>query len=149
MIFPYHPYEVLPNPGRNEGLLYRPMVPVRVHGPKGTQIILGLVDTGSDVTVLPSFLLPLIGAGTGTLPEAHFRGVGGQVVTARYSRVDLSLDHPAGLYRWAAPLAFLDGRDVAILGHTGFLEYFQATFDSVRRRLTLKPNSRFPGTVKS
>ncbi len=148
MIFPYHQYEVMPTPARSEGILYRPIVPVRVRGPKGTQVILGLVDTGSDVTALPSFLLSLIGADTTAAPEAHFRGVGGQVVTARYSRVDLSLDHPSGLYRWSAPVAFLDGREVAILGHAGFLEYFQATFDSLRRRLTLKPNSRFPGMAE-
>ena len=145
MIFPYHHYEVRPIPGQNEGLIYRPMVPIHVSGPLGTQIIMGLVDTGSDVTVLPSFLLPLIGAAGIDAPEAEFRGVGGQTVTARYSRVELSLHHGDRIYRWPTEVGFLDGRDVAILGHTGFLEHFNATFNSERHQLTLKSNKRFPG----
>ena len=147
MIYPYRPYEVQPNPGQSEGILYRPVIPLRVIGPANTQVILGLVDTGSDVTVLPAFLLDLIGAAPSG-ETAHFRGVGGQVVTARYSRVALALDHRHGLYRWQATVGFLDGRDVAILGYAGFLEYFEAAFSSQRRRLTLKPNQRFAGDVQ-
>jgi len=82
MMFPYHQYEVLPTPGNRAGLLYRPVIPVRVVGPTGVQVVLGLVDTGSDVPVLPSFILPLIGAAYTTDESAIFRGVGGQEVAA-------------------------------------------------------------------
>jgi hypothetical protein len=149
MIFPYRQYEVLPTPGNSAGFLYRPLIPIRVIGPTGVQVVLGLVDTGSDVTVLPSFLLPIIGAAFNAEESAVFRGVGGQEVTAHYSSVHLALDHADGSYRWPATIGFLDGRDVAILGYSGFLEHFQATFNSERHRLTLKPNKHFPGTVRS
>ena len=76
---------------------------------------------------------------------AHFRGVGGQMVRARYGQVALTLDHGDKVTRWSAKVGFLDGHDVAILGHSGFLEYFDATFKSVKHRLTLKPNERFLG----
>src|SRR5437879_3642511 len=87
MIFPYRQYIVVPTPGQSSGTIFRPMVPMRVGGAKGTEVIMGLVDTGADVTILPSFLLPLIGADPIDAEPTHFRGVGGQVVTARYCRV--------------------------------------------------------------
>lgn len=146
MIFPYRSYEVIPTPGQRTGVIHRPVIPVRVHGAAGTQVILGLVDTGADVTILPAFVLPLIGAEDIYAPEAHFRGLGNQTVTVRYRRVELSLDDADGPCRWHADIGFLDGRDVAILGHAGFLEHFQATFDSARHRLTLGPNSDYPGS---
>ena len=90
MIFPYRLYEVLPTPENDAGLLYRPVIPVQVVGDlSGHQSILGLVDTGSDVTVLPSFLLPLIGLKK-THERARFRGAGGQLVTASYASVELA-----------------------------------------------------------
>ena len=45
-------------------------------------------------------------------------------------------------------MGFLDGRQVAILGYQGFLEYFKATFNTDRQRVTLRPNTRFPGQVE-
>src|SRR3989338_7597233 len=113
MIFPYRQYEVEPTPGRSEDFIFRPVVPVRVRGPRGAQVILGLVDTGADVTVLPSFLLPLIGADDLDAELAQFSGVGGQKVTVRYSHVNLSLEHPDGSHQWSAKIGFLDGHDVA------------------------------------
>ncbi len=147
MTFPYRAYEVLPTPSIPNGILHRPVIPVRVSGPAGDQVILGLVDTGSDVSVLPAFLLDLLGVQTSG-EQGHFRGVGGQFVTALYAEVGLALDHGDGLCRWSAKIGFLDGHDVAILGHAGFLEYFDATFKTARRRLTLKPNNRFPGEIE-
>ena len=64
--------------------------------------------------------------------STHSRGVGGQVVTARYAQVDLALEYAGGFCRWSAKVGFLEGRDVAILGYAGFLEHFRVTFDSAR-----------------
>lgn len=147
MIFPYHDYHVLPTPGHSAGALSRPMVPIRVIGPRGSQVVLALADTGSDVTVLPSFLLPVIGAEEGPDEHAHFRGVGGQLVTAEYRTVTLQLACGDARYEWTASVGFIDGHNVAVLGHAAFLTHFQATFNSERKRLTLKPNKEFPGTA--
>src|SRR5205823_10123717 len=92
----------LPTPGQPAGLLFRPVIPVRVRGPRGSQVVLALVDTGSDVTVLPAFLLERIGAEVDAAAQAQFRGVGGQLVTAHYSQVELALEQAEGASVWPA-----------------------------------------------
>lgn len=148
MIFAYRYYEVLPTPGHPQHLIARPVIPVQVIGPAGKVVVMGLLDTGSDVTILPAFVLGLIGGKYASDEQARFRGVGGQVVTANYAEVELALDHPDGVCRWSVSVGFLDGRTVAILGQKGFLEYFNATFKSDIGRVKLEPNRQFPGKVE-
>jgi hypothetical protein len=145
MTFAYKEYEVDPTPSQPESIIYRPVIPIHVTGPHGTEIIEGLVDTGSDVTILPAFVLGLIGAKYQGGEQGRFRGVGAQTVTVHYSRVELGLQYGKTAYRWPVKAGFLDGRTVAILGYAGFLEYFHATFDAERHRLSLNVNKRFPG----
>ena len=147
MTFGYREYEVVPTPGQPGSVIYRPVIPVRITGPAGKAVIHGLLDTGSDVTVLPAFVLGLIGAKYDGDEHARFQGVGGQTVKVHYSTVQMALDHATGLWQWPAKVGFLEGRNIAILGYAGFLEHFNTTFNTARHRVTLRTNKRFPGTA--
>lgn len=147
MTFGYRQYITGTTPGSPEGVRYRPVISVRVSGPKGHVDVSGLLDTGADVTMLPAFLLPIIGAKYDGAQSGRFRGIGGQLVTAHYAAVDLTLKHPDEVFRWNANVAFLEG-NVAILGRAEFLNYFNATFDSELWRVHLRPNKKFPGQVE-
>jgi hypothetical protein len=102
--------------------------------------LFGLLDTGADETVLPAFLIERIGVDLDPGAEAQFRGVGGQTVTVTYGRVQIEVGRGHQSYQWSAMLAFLQGSNMAILGHAGFLQYFTATFNGHRRHVTLTAN---------
>jgi hypothetical protein len=49
---------------------------------------------------------------------------------------------------WSARVWFDDGRpDRLLLGHTGFLEHFTATFEGRGHRVSLQPNGTFPEPI--
>jgi hypothetical protein len=143
--FPYRPYAVQPTPAQpGVSIVYRPRIPIHVIGSLGNLGLFGLLDTGADETVLPAFLVERIGVEVDPGAEAQFRGVGGQIVTVSYARVQLEVGKAHQSYRWPAKVAFLQGSNMAILGHAGFLQYFTATFNGQRRHVTLTANSTLP-----
>ncbi len=145
MRFPYRPFEVIPTPAQpGVPIIYRPLIPVRVIGSTGDLTLLGLLDTGADETLLPGFIVPHIGVHIDPESRAQFRGVGGQLVTVSYGRADLEVRTRQRSYRWSATLAFLEASTMPILGHAGFLQYFTATFNGPRRRVTLTANDTLP-----
>ena len=50
--------------------------------------------------------------------------------------------------RWATEVCFFEFPDLdeesLVLGHSGFLDYFSATFDGKSGTLTLEPNDELP-----
>ena len=143
MRFDYLPQEVDPLPGE-EGIqiVSRPVIVVRAIGPAGAWLIPGLVDTGATETLLPLSYVARLGVPRGDRIE--LAGAGGQLIPAWLSRVDLDLTRGRTLYRWSARVAFVARRGEALWGHEGFLDHFTATFDGLRKRLTLRPNGTFP-----
>ncbi len=149
MRFAYRPFEVRPTPAQpGVSVIYRPLIPVRVIGSTGDLALLALLDTGADETLLPGFLVPRIGVEIDPDAQARFRGVGGQLVTASYGRVELEARTRRQSYRWPAMVGFLEGSPAAILGHAGFLQYFTATFNSQRRQVTLTANDTLRSDVQ-
>ena len=62
MNFPNASYQVEPTPSQPDiTTVYRPVVPFRVVGATRGAVFYGLVDTGSDETILPRSLAILIG----------------------------------------------------------------------------------------
>ena len=128
-------------------VIFRPEVPITLHGPKGSDSFLALVDTGADNTIFPESIahdlgFPLI---PGEGPAA--RAFGGQKVSLSYADVDLELVHTDEILQWKSRVYFLSGagdEDTLILGHQGFLDFFTATFIGEECALELVPNSYLP-----
>jgi len=143
-------YATLISSGPDTGepaIIFRPEVPIRLHGPNGSDDFQALVDTGADNTVFPKALadalgIPLI-AGTGPAAQAF----GGQKIALSYADVELELIHAQGNLRWLARVYFVAdeaAEPTVILGHQGFLDYFTATFRGEECALDLEPNSYLP-----
>jgi hypothetical protein len=60
-------------------------------------------------------------------------------------RLDATLKH-AGYDTSEILVAYVPDPDEVILGHAGFLEYFDAEFRGADRTVILTPNRRFPGS---
>ena len=133
------------------GIAHRPVGTVKIIGPRGVVRWDALVDTGSDITLLPSVIADDLGIDLAAAELSTIRGVGDQPVDVRDSGVELEITDGAQSFRWDAEVSFLvvdEGEShFALLGHQGGLSYFVATFDGVARTMELTPISDFPGLI--
>lgn len=148
MIFPYLRYPV-----RQAGKLayvFRPVVPVDLAGPAGEIDFYGLMDTGSDDTIIPRCLATELGLDIVGTERSQVTGIGGAKVDVAEAEVEIRLSDGAESVTWNAKVGVIGeqdaGGDFVILGHGSCLEFFVASFDGDRKRLTMLPNRNFPRT---
>jgi hypothetical protein len=105
-----------------------------------------LLDTGADDTVFPlSAAQALSIALAGTSKTLTWRG---QAYAVESGTVELELTSQGSVWRWpttvlfsAAPIAY------PLLGQRASLEYLDAEFLGAARRVRLRTNPAYPGTV--
>jgi predicted aspartyl protease len=123
-------------------IVYRPVVPITIHGPKASIELFGLVDTGADFTMLPWKLVDLLGVTPDHSRSADVTGFGDPTVTAVPAEVELELGRGRTIYRWSSETYFGD-QEYLLLGNEGFLKFFIATFDGGDQTLELLPSRYF------
>lgn len=144
MILPYVRYEVEPTKTIPSGTVYRPLIPIRFIGPARSASAFGLLDTGADHVFVSAALADLLGVEPDSTVETAL-GAGGQEVDVRTASLEIEVEFGDQAFRWSTPVGILVndyGLPSAYLGHAGFLEYFQATFDGDARAVELTPNQR-------
>lgn len=148
MIFFYQPVVSLVPDGGDYLVILRPEIPVTVIGATGEGTYLGLVDTGSDNTILPKSVADRLGVSLASAPGPPATVFGGHHVELLVGQVMLQLEAEGEVLRWSAQLYFHDfpheEDETVILGHSGFLDYFTATFDGKQGTLHLIPNDELP-----
>jgi predicted aspartyl protease len=150
--FPYR-VNLTPIPDSDElGIVLRPEIPITLMGPKGRVPTFGLVDTGSDITILPKRLADLLGILLLPSSEVQATVFGGAAVAMDVGEVTIRLEKDGEVRQWTDSVCFFDmagdlSDQVAVLGHAGFLDYFTATFDGKDGHLTLVPNELLPETT--
>jgi predicted aspartyl protease len=118
-----YPYMRLP------GGIVRPMIAVVFEGPGGRRLLDGLLDTGSDRTVLPQREAGALGIALPGQPDGSVQTAGGKAIAYRGAEVWLELRTSAAVVRWKTSVAFAEEPLILThLGTRGFLEYFHATF---------------------
>ena len=143
MRFPYQAYPVRGVATNRLELVYRPVVPIRLIGPGGDLQAYALLDTGADDILLPRAFLEPLGVIVPRESRAMIAGVGGGTIAADFAAIDLELRKGKSIYRWAATVGFCDGSKV-ILGQSGGLEYFLASFNYRGRCVTMQPGGALP-----
>jgi hypothetical protein len=152
MKFPYISATVkVPIPSLADGLTRpRPIIAARVIGPKGTQLIDGLLDTGSDDTVFEEWVAALIGV---DLTKAIHRDIGlvGRVqpVRVQYAAVCIRItDGSQEIYEWTAMMGFTSTKlRYPLFGYAGFLQFFSVDFHGDDCEVIITPNKAFLGSV--
>lgn len=150
MIFLYRPL-ISPAPDGDDFLLIlRTEITITVVGPTGSATYSGLVDTGSDTTILPLAVAQDLGIQVAPAPGPPATVFGGHQVQLLVGEVTLQIqdEKTNETVRWRDIVSFFDtqGREdeILILGHSGFLDYFTATFDGKAGSLTLVANDDLP-----
>jgi aspartyl protease len=148
MKFDYTTYDVDPSSTNPSGVVRRPEVLLRVNSGASARLVLALVDTGADESVLPSTLANSIGVTTDDANTIQAAGVGGQLIDLLPGAVELEITDGSESYKWRTVVGFArfenPDDECAILGHVGALEYFTATFDGEAHQLSLAPNGTLP-----
>jgi hypothetical protein len=148
MKFPYWPAVLLSAETGDPVFILRPEITIRAIGPVRSEQYRALVDTGADTSVFPKSVADDLGV---TL----IHGAGPEVETFDGKRLptlfgDLTLELTDGdvIWRWPVRMQFFDfgikDRESLVLGHSRFLDFFTAAFDSMNAELTLEQNSDFP-----
>ncbi len=129
-------------------VIYRPEIPVTIVGPSGRATYVALVDTGSDYTIFPKSVADCLAIpvheSTGPLPSVF----GGHRVRLLVGDVLLKLELGGETLSWRTVVCFYEfaspDDEAVVLGHSGFLDYFTATFDGKLATLELTPNDELP-----
>jgi hypothetical protein len=154
MKFPYVRHLVDPSPNHPDGILWRPEVPLQVIAGGNELTILALVDSGSDLTLLPRSVaeLPvaeLLGLSLSSARSTQVGGLAGDTYSTPIATVEFELSDHADVVRWKAVVGFFDFPDecaAGVLGHASGLENFTAIFDGDMREIDLAPNRRIVST---
>jgi len=118
------------------GLLFYPIIQAEIRTVFGWKKFDFLVDTGADVTTLPSAVLPLLDLDVEKLPKSSTFGVGGIKVAVREATVFLKL----GTESFAVKTAITEGNgNVFLLGKKDVFEKrFSLKLDSVKKVTVLE-----------
>jgi hypothetical protein len=128
---------------------YRPVIDVRLTGPHGGRFMKSLLDTGADETVFPEDIAIRIGIDLTGAEERQTDLVGRPApVRCRYAAVQLQItDGSRETYQWTAVVGFVATRlRYNLLGHGGFLQFFDVEFRGAAHEMILIPNASFSGT---
>jgi len=124
----------------------RPVIPIRITGPADTALVDATLDSGSDRTVFPASLAPVLGLDLASLPWGRAIAVGGAEVPYRRIEAELCLGDGVEKYTWTGLVYFIEyALKPALLGHESMLEYFNVVFFGERCKINMRPNNSFPG----
>ena len=142
MRFPYRRYEVTATPASplEYGALSRPVIPFTLSGPAGTLDFFGLLDTGADETYITQSMADRLGLVIEDSLTSIVESASGEI-SIRYGSATLEVTDGDESYRWTTTVGITDQDWAeAILGHAGFLEFFDALFRGRDREVVLTRN---------
>jgi hypothetical protein len=125
----------------------RPLVPVSLVGPQDTAGWRAVLDTGADDTLFPESVASRIGIDLRNAPLGQGRGIGLNPVPVRYAEVTLRLTDGKERREWKGWVGFTPARlQYPLLGFSGVLQFFTATFFGDQEVVELTANGLYPGT---
>ena len=90
MKFHYVAFRQASDGGAEEVVAYRPVVPIVFHGPRGAVRRLGLVDTGADSSLLPTWVADVVGISLDAGRATRVSGIGDSPLTPSQENLNWS-----------------------------------------------------------
>ena len=148
MKFDYRGYVSVFPGTKDYRLILRPVITIRVIGPKAEARWDALVDSGADETLFPRSLAEALGVELDSQRTSVAAGISGEPLKIQYGDVELRLESGPEIVAWRTTVGFVDfgsaSEEVIILGHGGCLDYFTATFRGEIAELELEANALLP-----
>lgn len=116
-------------------VIYRPLLPILVHGRDGFLPRYFLVDSGADLTMAPQELCRQLGLHWQDGAPITLRGISQRkicLVQGRIHKVDILVPDVGVMLR--LPVVFARGNAPFVLGREGFFDACDVTFDKANRR---------------
>jgi hypothetical protein len=109
----------------------------------------GLLDTGADDTVFPELIATAIGLDLTNAPQLRVHLAGRGAFSCRFANATLRITNGVDeTYEWEAVVGFVPvPLNNPLLGHAGFLQFFDAHFLGEDREVIVLPNPSFPGRL--
>jgi hypothetical protein len=138
MKFPYAEYQVVPSPAAPDStLLYRPVIRVRLIGPKSSYKVWALLDTGADESYITQSLAEKLGIVPLSVDTTTVESASGDM-KVWYGRTTIEVADQQETHSFPATVGVVgEGWSESILGHVGFLEHFDASFSYIDKIVTL------------
>jgi hypothetical protein len=133
-------YSVDPTPALEVDEMYRPVIPVRLVGRADSLDIFALVDTGADESYITDEMARTLGVQPISDSLFVVETASGSMEVP-YGEISIQIHNGVEEYRWSAVVGIVsEPWPEAILGHAGFLQYFDAEFSHGRGTLLLNRN---------
>lgn len=125
---------------------HRPIVPIHILAPRMLPPLNACIDCAADDTVFPPYWATRLGIDLGAAPKGQAHVVGGGVIQLSFAPVTLLLSDGYETCEWDAVVGFAaTAMRWALLGHSGFLEFFDVQLLGARRETYVTPNTAFAG----
>lgn len=142
MKFDYPEYHVEPSPAApGKTSVYRPVVRVRMTGPKASRTMWALLDTGADESYITESLAKKLGVTSISDDRGTINSASGEML-AWYGTLSLEITDGDERHQFPMTVGVVpqDWTEM-ILGHLGFFEHFDAHFSDADRIVTLTARS--------
>jgi hypothetical protein len=134
------------SPAGTTNFRHRPIIPIHIVAPRILPPLDGCIDCAADDTVFPPQWATRLGIDLGSALKGQAQVLGGAIIQVSFASVTLLLTDGYETCEWdtmvgfaAAPMRW------ALLGHAGFLDFFDVHLLGARREALIFPNITFAG----
>jgi len=140
-------YLKIPHSNPNKKWISRPIIPVTLHGPKGSVNVHALLDSGADKCLFSDQFAEEIGLDLKSGEEETFSGIEGGRVKTYLHKIEMQLIGDNNKISIVAGFTTVPGVN-AILGQEGFFDAFRVKFERDCDAIEISPSKKFKDLTK-
>jgi len=114
----------------------RPLIPLRLIGEKEVLDIFGILDSGSDMTVIPKDMADFLGIKI--VGKDELTGISNEKTQVEVGYIKILFGKDREEYESTIPVLINKQGDSIVIGRDGFFDQFKITFNEFEKRITFK-----------
>ncbi|HTY43692.1 MAG TPA: hypothetical protein VMC80_00410 [Patescibacteria group bacterium] len=118
-------------------VIYRPLIPLTLIGLNERLDIIAILDSGSDMSVIPKDVAEILGVRL--LLDTELSGITKDKVKAKQGNISISFGKGRENYNLQIPILIPEKEDIPlVVGRIGFFDKFDITFSEKERKIIFK-----------